>query len=311
MSDFRNFRVIDLELPKRIVSRFNGPNFGIEGVRKILETEKSRRPHLGTIVKPNVGLTPSEFQDIVYEAAAGGVDFVKDDELLVDPDYCPIEERAAAASEALDRGEDETGRRALYACNITDRADRIVDTAQDAIDNGAPCLMVNVITAGFSALRALAEANLDVPIHVHRNFHAAFTRDSKHGVKMRVIAKLVRMAGGDQLHTGTAAGKMEGQRGEVRMINDFLRGDWHGLKTTFPVASGGIHPGLVKRNIEVLGNDIVIQAGGGIHGHPDGTRSGAKAMRQAIESSMKGRSIEDYAETHEELKKAIEYWGTA
>ncbi|KXA94130.1 hypothetical protein AKJ65_05290 [candidate division MSBL1 archaeon SCGC-AAA259E19] len=99
MSDFRNFRVIDLELPKQIVSRFNGPNFGIEGMRKILETEKSRRPHLGTIVKPNVGLTPSEFQDIVYEAAAGGVDFVKDDELLVDPDYCPIEERAAAASE--------------------------------------------------------------------------------------------------------------------------------------------------------------------------------------------------------------------
>jgi ribulose-bisphosphate carboxylase large chain len=125
---------------------------------------------------------------------------------------------------------------------------------------------------------------------------------------MIVLAKLVRLAGGDQLHTGTAAGKMEDAGKAVREINNFLRSQWYGLKTILPVASGGIHPGIVPNNIEALGKDILIQAGGGIHGHPEGTRAGAKAMRQAIEAVMNNVSLEEYGKTHRELALALEKW---
>jgi ribulose-bisphosphate carboxylase large chain len=129
---------------------------------------------------------------------------------------------------------------------------------------------------------------------------------------MMVLAKLVRLAGGDQLHTGTAVGKMEkpGKIEEVRRINDFLRDEWDGIKTVMPVASGGIHPALVPYNIEALGRDLVINAGGGIHGHPWGSRAGAKAMRAAIDATLQGIKLEEYAEKCPELKMAVEYWGT-
>jgi len=129
---------------------------------------------------------------------------------------------------------------------------------------------------------------------------------------MMVVAKLVRLAGGDQLHTGTAAGKMGGKEKKVKKvvaINNFLRGKFYDIKTTFPVASGGIHPGIVSAKMLILGKDIAIQAGSGIHGHPWGTRAGAMAMRQAIDAFLKGIPFTEYAKTYKELKAAIEYWG--
>ena len=127
---------------------------------------------------------------------------------------------------------------------------------------------------------------------------------------MMVLAKLTRLAGGDQLHTGTAAGKMglADELPEIQAINTFLRSDWHGLKSVFPVASGGVHPGIVPANVEYLGNELVIQAGGGVHGHPNGTRSGAKAMIQAVEAAYQNIPLETYAKTHSELAKALEKW---
>jgi ribulose-bisphosphate carboxylase large chain len=125
---------------------------------------------------------------------------------------------------------------------------------------------------------------------------------------MLVLAKLVRLAGGDQLHTGTAAGKMEDAGKAVKEINAFLRSSWYGLKTILPVASGGIHPGIVPNNIDALGKDILIQAGGGIHGHPEGTKAGAAAMRQAVEASMRNISLEEYSKTHKELAMALAKW---
>jgi ribulose-bisphosphate carboxylase large chain len=182
-----------------------------------------------------------------------------------------------------------------------------------AIDHGANALMVDVIPCGFSAVRLLAEdPSIKVPIHVHRCMHAAMTRNSKHGISMMVIAKLVRLAGGDQLHTGTAAGKMGGKEKKVEELiamNSFLKGDYYNLKTTFPVASGGVHPTVVPINVLTLGKDIVIQAGGGIHGHPNGTRAGAIAMRQAIDASVKGIPLDEYAKNHKELGLAIQQWG--
>ena len=309
LSSLRNVRLLDVEFPKDFVREFPGPKFGIEGVREIVGTLGDRRPHVGTIVKPKVGLNPKETAEVAYEAAVGGVDLVKDDETLTNQSFCPIEERLPAVMEALDRVREETGRTVLYALNITARPDKLLETADWAVENGANMLMVDVLTAGFSSIRMLAEdPSIRVPIHVHRTMHAAITRNPKHGIDMMVIAKLVRLVGGDQLHTGTAAGKMESDVERLKEINGFLRSEWHGLKTVFPVASGGIHPALVPENVRVLGRDIVIQAGGGIHGHPMGTRAGAKAMRQAVEAVMAGVPLEEYAKTHPELKVALEKW---
>ncbi len=312
LSSLKNCKLLDLEMPKEYVKVYPGPKIGLEGVRKIVGTLEDRRPHLGTIIKPKVGLNPDQTAKVAYEAAMGGVDFIKDDETLTSQKFCPFEDRLTKVLEKLDQVREETGRTVLYAVNITATYNKLLELADLAIDNGANCLMIDVLTTGFSAVQVLAEdPSIKVPLHIHRAMHAALTRNPKHGISMMVIAKLVRLAGGDQLHTGTAAGKMgvKGEAKKIRKINDFLRSDWHGLKTVFPVASGGIHPGIVPVNVELLGKDIIINAGGGIHGHPWGTRSGAKAMKQAIEAVTKGISLDEYAKDHPELDAALKKWG--
>jgi ribulose-bisphosphate carboxylase large chain len=304
----KNVRLIDVDLPRGLAKLFRGPKFGIEGVRKM--TGVKERPLIGTIIKPKIGLSPKEQAEVFYQAAIGGVDFGKDDENLTNQKFCPLEERTRRIAEVIDRVEEETGRRVYYAINITTRADRILEAADIALKNGAKCLMVDVVCGGYAAVQALAEnSRVKVPIHIHRAGHAAFTRDPRHGISMLVLAKLVRLAGGDQLHTGTIVGKLAGKREEVISVNNFLRSKWFGLRTTFPVASGGLHPGLVPKLIKLLGNDIIINAGGGIHGHPQGTEAGARAMRQAVDATMQGISPWRYARNHPELKAALDMWG--
>ena len=314
-------KLLDIQLPKEYVKNFKGPKFGIEGVRKIVGTYKHPRPHLGTIIKPKVGLSPKETAQVAYEAAIGGVDFIKDDETLTNQKFNPIEDRVSSVMEALDRVKEETGRTVIYAVDVTADENRIWKNIETALANGANCIMVDFLCVGFPILRKIAEdPSIKVPIHVHRAMHAAMTRNPDHGIHMLVLAKLVRLAGGDQLHTGTAKGKMEKPQVEsmkrfsgvegIRHMNDFLRSEWYHIKTVLPVASGGIHPALVPDNLRLLGTpDIQLNAGGGIHGHPDGTKAGATAMKQAIDAYIKGIPLEEYAKTHIELKRALEKWG--
>lgn len=313
LSALKNVRLVDLEFPKSVVQHYRGPEFGIEGVRRLVGTHSSPRPHLGTIVKPKVGLNPEQTAKVAYEAAVGGVDFIKDDETLVNQSFCPLEERVSKVMEALDRAKSETGRNVLFAVNVTGSPDKMVKLAETAIDNGANTLMLDIIILGLPTVEwFLSNYTFGVPIHMHRAMHAAFTRNPKHGISMLVIAKLARMLGGDQLHTGTGAGKMgtaEERRQELKSIVDSLRSEWFGLKSVFPVASGGVHPGLVPANFAALGLDCVINAGGGIHGHPLGTRAGAAAMRQAIDACVNGIPLEEYAKTHKELEIALKHWG--
>jgi ribulose-bisphosphate carboxylase large chain len=305
MKVVEKIRLEDVHIPNSYMKAFNGPKYGIEGLRKIIGSEG--RPHIGTIIKPDVGLPPDVFAEYCYEAAIGGVDFIKDDELLGDPAHSPRFERLNRVMEALDRVREETGRTVLYALNITTRMSKIVEVAEKAKEEGANCVMINAVTLGLSSIRAVSET-VDIPIHVHRDMHAAFTRDKSHGISMLVLAKLIRLVGGDQLHTG-AVGKMQGNVKEIQEINHFLRSEWYGLKTTMPVASGGIHPSLVPANLDAFGIDIVLQAGGGIMAHPMGIRAGARAMVQAMEASLKGISLREYAKNHEELKVALNTFG--
>ncbi|MBE6506377.1 MAG: ribulose 1,5-bisphosphate carboxylase [Methanocorpusculum parvum] len=301
-------RLLDIDLPESLAGC--GPKFGIDGIRKIVGTEVSCRPHIGTIIKPKVGLNPKDTAQVAYEAALGGLDLIKDDETLTNQTFCPLFDRLEAVMDALDRAKDETGKQVLYAVNVTTGGDRIVELAHSAVKAGANMLMVDVLTAGFSAIQALAESpGINVPIHVHRTMHGALTRNPHHGIAMRPIAKLVRSAGGDQLHTGSVSGKMGSKAGEVIADNMEITKPLSYLKPVFPVSSGGLHPGKVAAEISKLGTDIVLQAGGGIHGHPEGTTAGTRAMLQAAEAAVLGIPAREYSLSHPELAAALAKWG--
>ncbi|MFA5943998.1 MAG: RuBisCO large subunit C-terminal-like domain-containing protein [Candidatus Thermoplasmatota archaeon] len=305
LASLRRARLVDLEVSAAFAGRFAGPGVGITGIRKLVGTDKDGRPHGGTIVKPKVGLTPKQTAEVAFEAASGGLDFIKDDETLTDQAFCPLAERTPLVMEALDSARASTGQGCLYAVNITAGGGEILSRLDAVTDAGANCVMVDVLTAGFDAL-AQVRRSTKLPIHVHRTMHGALTRSPDFGIAMLPIARLVRLCGGDQLHIGSASGKMEHTAG-LNPLLAALRGDWHGLKPVFPVSSGGLHPASVPAEMKAFGGDVVLQAGGGIHGHPQGTKSGARAFMQAIDAVHLGRPLD--RNPPPELAVALKLWG--
>jgi len=306
LKELKNLRLEDIKIPKSLAEGFHGPRFGIEGVRKM--TKVNGRPLLGTIIKPKLGLKTADHVKVAYEAWVGGCDIVKDDENLSSQKFNKFEIRLSETLEMRDRAQDESGEKKIYLPNITAEAEEMLKRAEYVKDQGGECIMIDIITCGVSALQFLRNKNLGLVIHAHRAGHGAFTKIKGHGIDMKVIAKIARMVGVDQLHVGTAVGKMSESREEVLENVKVLKEPFYGLKPVMPVASGGLHPVLVPDLIEIFGKDFIIQAGGGIHGHPDGTVAGASAMRQAVEAVLNNIPLTDYAEDHEELKKALSVW---
>jgi ribulose-bisphosphate carboxylase large chain len=302
----KNLRLNDIHLPMELTRSFRGPKFGIGGVRELVGVKD--RPLVGTIIKPKLGLKTKDHAKVAYDAWVGGCDVVKDDENLSSQRFNPFDDRVVATLEMRDRAEEETGEKKVYMINITSETEEMLKRAQFVKDHGGRYLMVDILTCGFSALQTVREQDFGLVIHAHRAGHAAFTKNPKHGISMKVIAKVARIIGVDQLHVGTVVGKMSETREEVSENCEALRTDMYGLKKVLPVASGGLYPGLVPALMKFFGKDFVIQAGGGIHGHPEGTVSGAKAMRQAVNATLEGVSLKEYAETHRELRVALEIW---
>ena len=302
----KKLRLNDIELPATLVKDFKGPKFGIEGVRKLLKVPQ--RPFVGTIIKPKLGLRTVDHARVAYEAWAGGCDIVKDDENLSSQRFNPFEDRIVKTLESRDKAEEETGEHKVYMANITAETESMLKRAEYVLNHGGKYVMVDILTCGWSALQTLRDQSYKLVIHAHRAGHAAFTKNQKHGIAMRAIAKVARIIGVDQLHVGTIVGKMSETKKEVLENIDALKADMDGLKPVLPVASGGLHPRLVPALMENFGEDFVIQAGGGIHGHTDGTFAGAKAMRQAVDATIHGKTLKVYAETNRELKVALELW---
>lgn len=309
LEELTRLKLLDVDFPKGLVESFSGPQLGISGVRDLVGF--SDRPLTGTIVKPKLGLNEDQHSEVAYEAWVGGLDLVKDDENLTDMSFNGFEERIPKTLKKREKAEDETGDTKLYFPNITAPLSDMKNRADLVIEHGGRYVMIDILTAGWSAVQEMRDylEGKGIGIHAHRAQHAAYTRLERHGMTMLSIAKFARLVGVDNLHAGTYVGKMEGGKQEVMDIYEFLRSDFHDRKRVFPVASGGLHPGLVDDLIDIFGIDIVIQAGGGIHGHPEGTRKGAMAMRQAVDACMKGESLQDFAEDHPELSKALERWG--
>ena len=302
-----NLRLIDIDFPSKLVKSFKGPKFGIEGIRRLLKVYD--RPLVGTIIKPKLGLKTADHAKVAYEGWIGGCDIVKDDENLSSQSFNPFEERVAKTLEARDRAEKETGEKKVYMVNITAETEQMLKRAELVLDHGGEYVMVDILACGFAALQTLRNQDFKLVIHAHRAGHAAFTKNPKHGISMKVIAKVARMIGVDQLHVGTVVGKMFETKDEVRENCEALKTEMSGLKPVLPVASGGLHPGLVPSLMELFGKDFVIQAGGGIHGHSGGTVAGAKAMRQAVDATLQGVPLKEYGRTHKELETALRIWG--
>ena len=303
----KNLRLNDINFPRELIESFEGPRYGVEGIRKLIKVYD--RPLVGTIIKPKLGLKTLDHAKVAYESWVGGCDIVKDDENLSSQKFSPFEERLTKTLESRDRAEEETGEKKVYMINITAETKEMLRRAELVRNHGGEYVMIDILTCGFAALQTFREQNFNLVIHAHRAGHAAFTKNPKHGISMRVVAKVARMIGVDQLHIGTVVGKMFETKEEVTENCEALTMDMNGLKPVLPVASGGLHPRLVPALIKILGKDFVIQAGGGIHGHRDGTIAGARAMRQAVDATIKGIRLGEYAKKHSELKAALEIWG--
>jgi len=319
MKAVENLRLLDIQFPEKIVKKFRGPRYGISGVRRLLKVKK--RPLVGTIVKPKLGLPYREHAKVAYDAWAGGCDIVKDDENLTSQRFNPFEKRIKETLKARRKAEKETGETKVYMPNVTAETNEMLRRARYVKKLGGRYVMVDIVTCGFAALKTLADADLGLVLHAHRAMHAAFTRNPRHGISMLTLGKLMRLTGMDQLHVGTFdVGKMEGGSGEVKEIAEAitlskvpatrmrLPQDWLTLKPVFPVASGGLHPGHVEELMKRAGCDIIIQMGGGIHGHPRGTKAGAAAARQAVDAVMDGTGLREFARSHLELKEALKKW---
>lgn len=325
MRRVKGLRLEDIYFPESFLKDFKGPSKGMKGVRDIFKIYD--RPIVGTVPKPKVGYTPEEVEKLAYEILTGGMDYIKDDENLTDPSYCKFEKRAKSIMKIIDKVEKETGERKVWFANITSDVKEMEKRIKIVADYGNPYIMVDVVVSGWAVLKHIREVadEYGLAIHAHRAMHAAFTRNPYHGISMFVLAKLYRIIGVDQLHVGTAgAGKLEGGKIDViryaRILREthfkpdpddvyHLEQEFHHIKPAFPVSSGGLHPGNLPPVIEALGSEIILQVGGGVIGHPDGPRAGAAAVRQALEAIMKGIPLDEYAETHKELKRALEKWG--
>ena len=303
-----DIKVVDIRLPKKYVDGFQGPKFGVDGIREILGVPK--RPLLNNMIKPCTGYTCEVGAELFRKAAAGGCDIVKDDELIADASFNSVLERVKCYMEIEKQVYEETGEHTLYTVNVTDKIPKVFENARRAVELGVNAIMVNYLAVGFPVMQALAEdPSINVPILAHMDVAGAFYMSPYHGMSSHlVLGKLPRLAGADVVVIPAPYGKAPVIDYKFKNAARNLSFPLYNLKPTFPMASGGITPSMVPQVVAALGNDIVIGSGGGIHAHPQGPIAGGKAFRQVIDATMQGIPVAEYAKEHEELAIALKEW---
>lgn len=337
MKMIKGERIYDIRFPEALVKAFPGPRFGIEGARKLLEIPE--RPIMGTVPKPKVGRTAEEQAALarrLWTAGDGTFEFIKDDENLTSLPFNTFDERCKLVHQAQKEIEKKLGRKKLYLCNITHSDIAVMKRRADMIkEYGGYCMMMDVVTTGFAAAHTMRMQNPGLMIHAHRAMHGFMTRESGQGIQgqgelkgfsvaMIVLAKIFRLLGVDSLHTGSPKSKMEDYN-EAEIIAEALRTDetpahhmpptlgqkWFGMKKVWATASGGLHPGVLDVVIKKMTNDIYIQMGGGVLGHPGGAGRGVEAALEARKAIMARKTIREFVKENPSsaLAEAAKYWG--
>jgi ribulose-bisphosphate carboxylase large chain len=329
-------RLEDMRIPVAYVKTFTGPPHGIVMEREYLG--KYGRPLLGATTKPKLGLSARNYGRVVYEALRGGLDFVKDDENINSQPFMRWRDRYLYCMEAVNKAQAATGEVKGHYLNVTaGTMEEMYERANFAKEIGSVIVMID-LTIGYTAIQSMAKwarAN-SVILHLHRAGHGTYTRQKNHGVSFRVISKWMRLAGVDHIHAGTVVGKLEGDpmttAGFYETLRDdhvkadptkglFFDQDWASMPGVMPVASGGIHAGQMHQLLHYLGEDVVMQFGGGTIGHPMGISAGAEANRVAVEAMIKARNegkdylkegpdiLREAAKNCRALDVAIATWG--
>ena len=302
----KNIMLTDLFIGKNLLEKFQGPKFGVSGVREL--TGVKDRPLSLHIIKPKMGMTPEQTANQVRLTAAGGADMCKDDEMLADAYNNTMEQRLPLVMDRINRAADKTGRKMIYFCSITDEPAKMRDKARRAVRLGANGLLV-AYSAGLGALRELtSDPDINVPVLLHASHMIAMMKQ----ISWPVLAKLCRLCGADLMLTPTIWSSIPMVSMEEGLRTSFVKlAPWGRIKRTFPMPCAGVYPGLAEVLIGEYGPDIVIPAGGGMLGHPDGYTAGAQAWQQAIAAVMDDLPLPEAARKPENkaLRRALEKWG--
>ena len=297
-------KLVDLDLPTAFLEAFQGPKFGLAGIREMLGVD---RPLICSILKPCVGLKAEDAADIFYQHALGGADVIKDDELMAYSPEFPIEERVQACSKMARRVFEETGHRVLYLTSITDRPDRMQANAQRAIEAGASGLMLTPLTTGIGALQMLAEdPNIQVPLFAHPAMLGATSWSPDYGVSAHIYAaKLFRLAGADINACPVPYGRFPHLPESYIRILKQSKAPMGSIKASFTQVGGGLGAASVPDVIRDVGNDVMLVLGSSVQRHPMGLASGVRAVRQAIDAALAGIPLETAGAEHRELREAL------
>ncbi|MDZ7749431.1 MAG: ribulose-bisphosphate carboxylase large subunit family protein [Halofilum sp. (in: g-proteobacteria)] len=311
LQELSGLKLLDLDLPAAFADAYPGPQFGVVGTRRLTGVEELAL--VGTIIKPSVGLGPDATADMARELAAGGIDFIKDDELQADGPHCPFEERVAAVMRVLDEHEERTGKKVMYAFNLTGELDEMLRRHDTVVRHGGSCIMVSLNSIGLPALHHLRRLSA-LPIHAHRNGWGLFSRDPALGFSYVAWQKLWRLAGADHMHVNGLRNKFAEPDDSViasarACLTPMFDRPGRGCEA-MPVFSSAQWAGQVPDTHAALGSsDLIYTCGGGIMGHPGGIGAGIRSIRQAWEAALSGRALEDHAREHRELREALERFG--
>ena len=309
LGELTGIRLLDIDLPHDYARRFPGPRFGVAGTRALAGVHG--RPVIGTIIKPSIGLHPSQIADLVDTLVQGDVDFIKDDELTADPGHAPFDQRLAAVMPVLHRHADRLGRMPMYAINISGSIDEMLRRHDQVLRAGGTCVMVSLNGIGLSGLQHLHQHS-QLPIHGHRNGWGALTRHPALGMAFTAYQKLWRLAGVDQIHVGGLRSKFWEPDASVTEAGRACLAPFAGLPPVMPVFSSGQWAGHAPDLFAAIGStDLMHLAGGGIVSHPQGVAAGVASMREAWDAAMAGQSLERYATSRPALRAALHKFGSS
>jgi len=300
-------KLLDIQFPDSYLTDFQGPRFGVAGLREILGIHG--RPFFLGVIKPNIGLPPEAFAAIAEEAWLGGLDIAKDDEMLADPEWSPLAERARLLGAACRRAREESGEGKLYMANITDEVDRLVELHDAAVAGGAGALLVNALPVGLSGVRMLRK-HTRVPLFAHFPMIAAMSRIPGFGIHTRVWTRLQRLAGFDAVIMPGFGPRMMMDEEEVRACVQACLEPMGSIAPALPVPGGSDSAATLEEVYRKVGTvDFGFVPGRGVFGHPMGPRAGAASLRQAWEAIEGGTPVAEHARERSELAAALEAFG--